>query len=179
MKKITSIIAIVTLSIAFSATASAQVSKTAEASATIVTPIAIGTVGNMSFGNLAVTSTAGTVVMAPSSGAPTRTVTGGGGGVTLPTNTGTVTAAQFPVSGQDGYVYAITIPTANIDLTHTDGTTTMSLGTFTSSPTVAAGGILTGGAQTVYVGATLTVAATQLAGSYATLEPFSVTVNYN
>jgi len=76
MKKITSIIAIITLSIAFSATASAQVTANAPTTATIVAPIAIAKNVDMYFGNVAVSSTAGTVLMTASA-TPTRTPSGG------------------------------------------------------------------------------------------------------
>lgn len=124
----------------------------------------------MSFGNVAVSSTAGTVVLAPAS---TRTKTGG---VTLPVTAGTVTAAQFTVSGQAGYTYTITLPTT---LTITKATTleTMSVDTFTSTPTPT--GTLTSGSEVVLVGATLNVGASQVAGLYENTTGFAVTVNYN
>ena len=54
----------------------------------------------------------------------------------------------------------------------------MSVGTFTSTPI--ATGLLSGaGTQTVTVGATLTVGASQAAGVYTSGTPFDVTVNYN
>jgi hypothetical protein len=133
----------------------------------------------MNFGNLAVTSTAGTVVMAPTVGAE-RDVTGGGGGVTLPSTTGSTTAAKFTVSGEVGYAYTLTIPTSSFNLTHTNDTDIMSLGTFTSSiATTAGAGSLTTGSQIFYVGATLSVAATQLAGIYSNTTDLDVSVNYN
>jgi hypothetical protein len=52
----------------------------------------------------------------------------------------------------------------------------MAAGSFTSNPS--ATGTLSSGTQDVYVGATLTVSAGQLAGVY-TSGNFSVTVNYN
>ena len=170
MKKITSIIAIITLSIAFSTTATAQVSASAPTSATIVTPISIAKNTDMNFGNVAVSSAVGTVALAPAS---TRTKTGG---VTLPANAGTVTAAQFTVSGQAGYTYAITLPTT---LTITKATTleTMSVDTFTSTPTPT--GTLTTGSEVVLVGATLNVGASQVTGLYENATGFAVTVNYN
>lgn len=170
MKKITLIISMITLCVGFSSTALAQESASAPTSATIVTPISIVKDTNMSFGNVAVSSSLGTVVLAPAS---TRTKTGG---VTLPVTAGTVTAAQFTVSGQAGYTYAITLPTA---LTITKATTleTMSVDTFTSTPTPT--GTLTGGSEVVLVGATLNVGASQVAGLYENTTGFAVTVNYN
>lgn len=169
MKKITAIIAIVTLSIAFSATASAQVSASAPTSATVVTPISILKTTNMSFGNVAVSSLGGTVVL-PATG--TRTTTGG---VTLPATNGTVTAAQFTVSGQADYTYAITLPTT-LTITKAVTNETMLVNAFT---TPAATGTLTGGTQAFFVGATLNVSALQVAGLYENTTGFAVTVNYN
>ena len=75
---------------AFTASAFAQgVTATASASATIVGPIGISNTADMNFGNVAVSTVAGTVVLTPAGG---RSVTGG---CTLPATTGTVTAAVF------------------------------------------------------------------------------------
>lgn len=173
MKKITSIIAIATLSIAFSTTASAQVSASAPTSATIVTPISIAKDTNMSFGNVAVSSSLGTVVLAADSG---RTKTGG---VTLPTTAGTVAAAQFTVSGQAGYTYTIALPTT-LTITKAITLETMTVTTFTSTPGTGVGaGTLTAGSEVVLVGATLNVGASQVAGLYENTTGFAVTVNYN
>ena len=151
----------------------AQTSATATASATIVTPISITKTVDMNFGNVAVqTATGGTVVMTPAG------VRSPFGGVTLPTTTGTVTAATFTVSGQAAYTYAITLPST--DLTITSGANTMAVNTFTSNPAATGSGTLSaGGTQTLSVGATLNVAAAQPAGLYVSATPFTVTVNYN
>lgn len=148
-----------------------QATATANASATIVTPISITKTQDMNFGNIAVSaSTGGTVVLAP---AGTRTATGG---VTLPATTGTVQTARFTVNGEGSYTYAITLPSTAVELN--DGAShTMELTTFTSNPS--ATGTLSSGTQTLNVGATITVAAGQTAGTYTTTSPFSVTVNYN
>lgn len=174
MKKITSIIAIVAVSIAFSATASAQVTANAPTTATIVAPIAITKNVDMKFGNVAVSSTAGTVLMTASA-TPTRTPSGG---VTLPTTTGTPTAAKFTVTGEGVYTYAITLPASALTLDEAGvGTATMTVNAFTSTPS--ATGTLTAGSQIVYVGATLNVGASQVAGLYENTTGFAVTVNYN
>ena len=156
--------------LAFAIDANAQSTATATATATVITPISISKNADMSFGNLAVQAgTGGTVVLAP---AGTRSSTSG---VTLPSATGTVTAASFTVTGSGSSTYAITLP-SSVTLTHTNGTNTMSAGTFTSNPSTP--GTLSSGTQDVAVGATLTVAAGQLAGVY-TSGNFNVTVNYN
>ena len=145
-------------------------------SATIVTPIAIVKATDMEFGTAAVSGgTAGTVVLPPT-GSRTKT-----GGITLPASTGSPLAASFNVTGALNYTYAITLPSSVI-ITNTTGVgaETMTVDTFTSTPTVLAGGTLNGsGAQTLYVGATLNVSGTQVAGRYVSGTGFNVTVNYN
>jgi len=154
--------------LAFSAITFAQ----ATATATIVTPIAIAKTVDMNFGNVAVSAALGTVVLDPAGG---RSQTGG---VSLPANTGTVTAASFDVSGEATFTYAITLPAGATTIT--SGANTMTVDTWTSTPTVGAGGTLDGtGAQTLTVGATLNVAGSQPAGTYVSGTPFTVTVNYN
>lgn len=158
----------------FSAAAFAQpsvgVTATATSSATIITPIAIANAVDMNFGNVAVSGTGGTVILATDN---SRSFTGG---VTLPAVTGTVTAAQFNVSGVAAYTYSITLPSA--PLTVTSGANTMTVTAFTSTPTTT--GTLDGlGTQTIDVGATLNVTAGQAAGTYVSATPFDVTVNYN
>ena len=172
MKNIAKVFVAATLILGGSATSSfAQATATASASAQIITPITIALVTNMNFGNIAVSpGTGGTVVLAPAS---TRTSTGG---VTLPATTGTVTAANFTVSGAAAYTYAITLPSsANLS----DGAThTMAMSSFTSSPS-ATGTLSGGGTQTVTVGATLTVSAAQTPNAYTNSTAVPVTVNYN
>ncbi len=150
--------------------AKAQSSATAPASATIVTPITITKTTDMNFGNVAVqAATGGTVVMTPA-GSRSATL-----GVTLPGTPGTVSAASFTVNGEAGYTYAITLP---VSVTISDNAShSMTVNTFTSTPTPT--GLLTGGTQTLDVGATLNVAAGQAAGTYTSGTPFTVTVNYN
>jgi hypothetical protein len=163
-------IAIFLLLIGLSPSLFAQVSATSSASATIVTPITISKAADLSFGNVAVSSTAGTVILVP---AGTRSSTGG---VTLPAITGTVTAGSFTVTGAPNYTYSITVPSTATTIT--SGANNMTVNTFTSNPTPT--GLLNGsGTQTLKVGATLNVNASQPAGSYISGTPFTVTVNYN
>ena len=169
MKSIIKIFTLAIIALGFSTVSFAQVSATANASGTIVTPIAITKTVDLNFGNIAVGSTAGTVVLAP---AGTRTTTGG---VTLPATTGTVSAAEFNVTGQAGYTFSITLPST--PTTVSSGANSMTVNAFTSTPTPT--GTLTGGAQTVKVGATINVGANQAAGTYTSATPFTVTVNYN
>ena len=172
MKQLTKFLFLPIVMFAFSVTTFAQVPATATATAVIIAPIAILKTTDMNFGNLAVSPTvAGTVVL-PAALAPVRTITGG---VTLMPG-GSITAAAFTVTGLADATYSITLP-ASASLTGPGAPMTADV--FVSSPTVAAGGLLTGGTQTLYVGATLNVAAAQTAGSYTTPAVFTVTVNYN
>jgi hypothetical protein len=175
MKKTSKAIALAILLAAFSnhSFAQASASATATASATIVTPISIAkaTNGDMSFGNIAVGASGGTVVLSP---AGSRTETGG---VTLPTTvTGTVAAASFDVTGQGNYTYAITLPSSAVTLTRSGGSETMTIDNFTSTPDGT--GTLSSGSDNIKVGATLNVGASQVAGTY-TSDTFTVSVVYN
>jgi len=152
-----------------------QATATATVTATIIAPIAIANALDMNFGNVAVqagaSGTAGTVVIAPA-GTRTRTA-----GVTLPSTTGTFTAASFTVGGASGYTYVITIPSTGYIITKATTLETMTVGTFTSSPSST--GTLTGGSETLNIGATLNVGAGQVSGVYTNATGFDVTVNYN
>jgi hypothetical protein len=170
MKKIAKFFTLAIIMVAFSASTFAQVSATANASATIVSPIAISKTIDMNFGNVAASAALGTVILPP---VGVRSATGG---VTLPATTGTVAAASFTVTGTAGYTYAITLPVAA--LTITSGGPSMTVDTWTSNPTPTA--TLVGGTSTLTVGATLHVGANQAAGVYGIpAETFTVTVNYN
>ena len=167
MKNLITLIAAVVL-VAVAATANAQVTGTATGSATIITPIAITKTVDMNFGNIAVGASLGTVVLATDN---TRTKSGG---VTLPAAAGTVTAAQFTVTGLGTSTFSITLPTT---YSIASGANTMNIDTFTSTPSGI--GTLIGGSLTIKVGATLDVAASQAAGSYTNGTGFPVVVNYN
>jgi len=173
MKNIIKAIAIASVAvIGFSNSTFAQATATASASANIITPISIVKNIDMNFGNVAVSgSLAGTVILSP---AGSRT-TGGAGGVTLPSTIGTVAAANFTVSGQASYTYAITLP---VSCVITDGTHNMTVNSFTSTPS-STGTLSTGGTQTLTVGATLNVSAGQAANAYTNASGVPVTVNYN
>jgi len=167
MKKLS---AIAILVIGFAASSNAQSTASASASATIISPISITKTVDLDFGNVAASGAAGTVVISP---AGVRSTTGG---VSLPVIPGTVTAASFDVAGQGNYTYAITLPAAAITIS--SGANTMSVNAFTSTP-LTTGTLSVGGTQTVTVGATLNVGASQASGLYTSGTPFDVTVNYN
>lgn len=167
MKTTFKILAVLVAMVGFSAASYAQ----SNASATIVTPISIAVSDHMNFGNVNASGTLGTVVL---STAGVRSATGG---VTLPTTTGTVSAANFIVSGQANFTYSITLP-SSVTITRVSGSETMTVETFTSNPATT-GTIGGGGTQALSVGATLKVGASQVPGSYTSGATFDVTVAYN
>jgi len=138
-------------------------SDTANVAITLLAPISISSVGDMDFGTMSTTGTAGTVTVTP---AGVRT------SVNVDLFGGTPAAASFDVTGEGSSTYSITLPSS---ATLTSGGDTMSVDTFNhdagASPTLA------GGSDTFNVGATLNVGATQAGGTYS--GPFTVTVNYN
>ncbi len=180
MKKKILLMAIALMSIGITNTAMAQKQETgtASASAYIINPIAINKTVDMSFGNIAIGTGVGTVLIAPSS-------EGGltiGGDAFIPATGGSSAAAKFTISGENSYTYTITIPTGDHTITHTNTTDVMIVNNFTSSIGTGAGdGFLdaSNGNQVLYVGATLNISGDQLTGSYASLTAFDVKVNYN
>ena len=133
------------------------------ATATIIAPIAIANTTDLAFANVVASGDADTVVVSPAGG---RTC---GGFLTC---AGTVSAGAFAVTGGSGATYAITLPAST---TVTFGANNMTVSAFTSTPSGT--GTLTGGAETVSVGATIQVGASQAQGSYT--GTYSVTVEYN
>jgi ABC-type oligopeptide transport system substrate-binding subunit len=171
MKKIKSLFMIIIMNTVITG-AVAQKTATASSSATIVTPIGIAQSVDMNFGNVATNSTGGTVVL--TTGGSTSIT----GGLTLPTNTGTITAAAFEVTGEANYTYTIALTMGAIILQDDAGTPNqMTVDSFVSNPD--ATGALTSGVQTVNLGATLNVAGGQAAGIYRNSGGLTVTVNYN
>jgi hypothetical protein len=172
MKQFSRFLATAIVMIAFGASSYAQVTATSTAAATIVAPILITNGTVMNFGNVANGATAGTVVLDLANG---RTTTGG---VTLPPITGTVTSAVFTITGQPLWAYTLTLPagvtTIDDGLLHT-----MTVDTWSSNIAAGAQTIPGGGSQTLTIGATLHVGASQTPGAYISATPFSVTVQYN
>lgn len=167
MKKI---LAFLVVLVAFSAGVFAQSTDTEQttATATIVGPLALTKLSDMNFGTIAVTGTAGTVVLGTDN---SRTATGPS---LVPPAAGV--AASFTVSGQPNQTFAITLP-ANGTVTLINGANSMAVNTFVHS--IAGTPALDGtGAAAFTVGATLSVAANQAAGVYNSAN-FPVTVSYN
>lgn len=158
------------LVIAFSAQGVAQVTASAGISATIVTPIGINKEVDLDFGNIAPGTNPGTVMLKPDG---SRVISGG---ASLPSVTGTVSAATFEITGAPGYTYSITLPGEAVTLSN--GTENMTVAQFTSQP--AGNGMLgPSGSDEVAVGATISVGASQPLGDYLSNSPFPVMVNYN
>ena len=128
----------------------------------------VATTGDLSFGAFAA-GTGGTVTISPQNA---RTATGD---VTLMTG-GQFTqgsSASFDLTGSPNAAYQITLPADNqVALTGSQGGS-MSLSSFTSSPS-GQGQLNASGTQTVYVGATLAVGSNQAPGTYS--GSFNVTV---
>jgi hypothetical protein len=164
------LIAVAALGTIGAAANSYAVTGTATGTATVITPIGITKTADLDFGSFSsITDGAGgTVVIAPNGN---RSATGD---VALSTvGSATVSAASFNVAGQADATYAITLPES---ATLTNGANTMSIDTFTSSPGTS-GTLDNTGKQSLAVGGTLHVGATQAAGTYA--GTFNVSVEYN
>ncbi len=117
----------------------------------------------------------GAVVPGPSSGTVTVTPEGArssSGGVTLGSSAG-VSPSVFTVAGEPSLAFSIVLPSST---TLSDGSSTMTVDSFTSSPE-STGTLDASGNREIRVGSTLHVAAAQASGSYA--GSFSVMVAYN
>ena len=179
MRKIISIVTLITAVVAVSTTANAQESATGTGTTTtrIVAPITITGGSLLSFGDVAATlstatvtvSTEGTRSQSNPQSIPASSVANAG-----------VSSSIFTVGGEPSYTYSITLPADNdIILVNADLTTeNMKLTAFESSPS-ATGVIAADGTQELKVGATLQVGAGQATGNYAAAGGFDVVVNYN
>ena len=136
-------------------------------------PISISKDRDMNFGTIAASSGGGTVVLSASG---SRSATGE---IMMPSINGTVSAAQFTVTGEPGYTYTITLPTDFTLYESGSGPASMIVNAFTRTPSATGTLNLTSGTETVLVGATLHVSGGQTAGSYANDAGFQVTINYN
>jgi len=128
--------------------------------------ISLSNTASLGFGQAFIGTTLGTVVITP---AGARSATGG---VTLGSS-GTAGSATFTVSGIPLLTYSITLPGS---ATLSAGGSTVTVNTFTSTPS-GSGSLSLGGSQTLRIGATLRVGASQTSGSYS--GTFGVTVAYN
>jgi hypothetical protein len=160
--------------------AQSSATATGTATANVIHPITLTASRPLAFGNVVPGAALGTLVIAGTSGGAQSFT----GGVTQPGGQkGTVSSAQFDVSGEGTYTYTITIPTAAVTISDGNAPDDMTVDTWTSSiATTAGAGVLNGalgavGTQSFFVGGTLNVGAAQAAGSYT--GSFSVTVAYN
>ncbi|MEI7788319.1 MAG: DUF4402 domain-containing protein [Chlorobiaceae bacterium] len=158
----------------FGSEANAATSNTASAnaSATILTPIALTNTTPLAFGTIVPSTSAGTVTVATNgtrSGANVVLIS------TASTNGTASSAAAFDITGENSKIYSVTLPADNT-VNITSGNDRMVVNSFTSD--VATGGNkLTGGKDNFHVGGTLLVGASQAAGTYS--GTFSVTAQYN
>src|SRR5665647_1337739 len=143
--------------IAFASGIFAQSTDTEQttATATIVGPLALTKVSDMNFGTIAVTGTAGTVVLGTDN---SRTAVGP---ALVPPAAGV--AASFTVSGDGNRTFAITLP-ANGTVTLISGGNSMAANTFVHN--AGASPALNAGTAAFTVGATLSVGAAQASGIY-------------
>lgn len=167
-KMIVAVIALTGLSFG----ANAQAFANATATATIVSPISLVKNVDMNFGNLTISGPAGGTVTLMPDAAGTRVPDAGG--LQLPTIEGTVSAAQFTVSGEANYTYSIILP---VSATLNGSSSDMSADNFTTD--VVNGDLGATGSESFYVGADLHAVSNQAAGVYVTSSPFTVIVNYN
>ncbi len=153
----------------FSAGIAAADTTSSSASAEIVSAIAITNTAGLNFGQIAPSGTAGTVTIS------TAGVRSSLGGVTLG-NQVAVAASSFDITGAPNNTYSITLP-ADSTVTLTSGASpAMAVDSFISDPLTT--GTLNGsGAETLLVGATLSVGVNQPNGTYT--GTFNVTVAYN
>jgi len=170
MKNITKLFAIAVVILGFSATSFGQ-NATATANAAITNPFTL-TLGTnpMEFGTLAVDPAGGSIILHTD-------------GTTTPTDvavvTGTPTAADFTVSGPDGFDYNISLPAT---ITVTGPTETMTISALTARAASKTEDGTTGklhattGDDTFTVGGTLTVGPDQAEEVYK--GTFDVTVNF-
>jgi hypothetical protein len=149
---------------------------TASATGTVITPIAITKAADLNFGKFA--PGAGGSITVSTSGAPTSA------GIVRSTAV-TPTAAKFDVTGDNDATYAITYTGTSTTLSDgqaTPNTMAMSIhsdlaAANATSGTVSSGTLSATGAQSIYVGGTLTVGAAQVAGTYT--GSVNVQVEYN
>jgi spore coat protein U-like protein len=144
------------------AQSSAATSETT--SVTIITPIAIAPVTPLSFGSVSVGTVGGTIVM-PVTGSATYT-----GDVKNVTGSTAPAQGSFKVTGLTGQNFSVSVVGTSLSdgASHTIPLT----GITNSTPTA-----ITASGSTFTVGGTLTVAASQVAGTYA--GTITATVAYN
>lgn len=137
---------------------------TANASANVITPLAITEANGMDFGDVSVGTVGGTIVLATNGG---RSVTGDAEAVIG----GTEAAGVYNVTGEGTKAYSISFPASAI-LSSAGNNMTVDNFAHDAGATPA----LTGGADSFNVGATLNIGASQPPGAYT--GTYTLTVNY-
>jgi len=141
------------------------------ADALVIDPLSIVENSAMDFGTVAGGPNADTIVMDTTGG---RTVTGTDAQIIA---TGAGSAGNFTITGEPNQAYTVSF-SASATLGDGGGNT-MTVDSFTdNSPSPLSGA----GTDTLLVGGTLNVGASQAAGNYSTTTggtPYTVTVNYN
>ena len=146
-------------------TAASAASILANAAANVIAPLTVAeTNGGMNFGDVAVGTGGGTIVLDTTGG---RSTTGDAEAVTG----GTVQAGAYSVSGSGTKAYTITLP---VSATISDGANNMTVDVFNHD----AGGTpaLTAGADTFNSGATMNINGSQVVNPYS--GTYNLTVNY-
>lgn len=155
----------------------------ANASATILTGISCAkdgtffTGGDLLFGTLIPSATAGTVTIAAQSDyATSRSISGGVTGIAYSSSNAYTKfgPAAFIITGEPSYAYSLTIPSSSISILN--GANSMVVSNWTCSMTSGANTMPGSGTKAFEIGGKLAVGANQVAGYYT--GEFSVTVNY-
>lgn len=146
-----------------------QVSVTGHVSVTIVSPISVEKVQDLSFGDMAINSGDGTITVSPHNKKRSAS-----GSVEL-MDGGNVSVASLRVKANQGVTFSISLP--NSPLSINNGGKNMTVTDFTSSPNESEN--LADGSKNVYIGATLIYGGSKDMGNTASTTPIPVIVNYN
>ncbi len=148
-------------------------SQTGNAAADIVAAITITEATTMNFGDISTGGSSGTVVLGTSDSI--TAVTGG-----QLSQGGTITSADFALLGTSGANYLVSFTAGSVTDSGGGGGAAMAVNTFTytsvNSGATCSPCVMTGGGDTLTVGATLDVGATQAASTYT--GTYGVTILY-
>jgi hypothetical protein len=146
-----------------------SVSADVSASATLVRTLAVASTTGLSFGTIAPSAAAGTVVIA-ADGARSAT----GGATLLSANAGS--AGGVSLVGTASLAYTVSMPNT-VTLTASGGSATMTLGSLTTNLAAGGGTLNATGNGSFSIGGTLSVGAGQAVASYAGVLPVTITWN--
>lgn len=143
---------------------------TASATANVISGISITNTAQLVFGSI-VAGSSGTVILSAAS----PTVRTG----TVATVYGSPTAAAFNVTGDGAKAYSVSLSSTTATLTRAGGgTVAVSSLTPSCASCTLSGSTGTQVTDPLYVGGTLTLAGTEVAGTYTNASAFTVTVAY-